>query len=201
MSQLYANKRLRKTLIKGSDVRSQVRSGRSTPNLSTLYRRPPWRPVQNFMQFAASWRYPKKIPLTLHSFYISRTTSPNQTKFGSILPHGPLMTPHKFGAVRPNGGAVIEAQMPHSFQWEFQPKHILPHNYGKIHRTFIHLMSTCLGDWGESRDVSHAHSAYIFIAQYRKNWQAGWNHLLRSRKSDRHQTLHRPSLDRAKESL
>ncbi len=66
------------------------------------------------------------------------------------------MTPQKFGALRPKGGAVIEAQMPHSFQWEFQPKHILPHNYGLLHRTFINLMSTCLGDSADSDGIGHA---------------------------------------------
>ncbi len=66
------------------------------------------------------------------------------------------MIPQKFGADPPNGGAVIEAQMPHSFQWDFQPQHVLPHNYALIHRTFITFTSTCLGDAVESDDIGHA---------------------------------------------
>ncbi len=110
-----------------------------------------------------------KNPIDLHSFYISTTTNPIDTKFGSIVTHGPLMTPQKFGAVRTKGGAIIEAEMPHSFQWEFQPKHILPHNYGTLHRTFINLMSTRSGDPAKSRDVDHAHFRPNFFAQNVKN--------------------------------
>ncbi len=68
------------------------------------------------------------------------------------------MTPQKFGADRPKGGAVIEAEMPHSFQWDFSVNYILPHNYGTLHRTFINLMSTCLGYAADSNGIGHASS-------------------------------------------
>ncbi len=73
-------------------------------------------------------KYVFKNPIDLHSFYISITTNPIDTKFGSIVTHGALMIPQQFGADRPKGGVVIEAQMPHSFQWDFQTKYIFLHN-------------------------------------------------------------------------
>ncbi len=54
----------------------------------------------------------KKSPIDLHSFYISGTAGPIDTKFGSYLPHRPLMIPDKFGEIQPKGGAIMEAGMP-----------------------------------------------------------------------------------------
>ncbi len=54
----------------------------------------------------------KNSPIDLHSFYISGTAGPIDTKFGSYLPPGALMTPDKFCEIQPKGGAIMEAGMP-----------------------------------------------------------------------------------------
>ncbi len=53
----------------------------------------------------------KTTPIHLHAIYISVTTSPIHTKFGSNVPTGFPMTPDKFGANRPKDGAVIDAEI------------------------------------------------------------------------------------------
>ncbi len=50
-------------------------------------------------------------PIDFNAIYISTTAGPIDTKFGPIVTHGPLMILQKFGADRPKGGAIIEAQI------------------------------------------------------------------------------------------